>query len=155
MEGRAAWYEHPQRFPKNAPGPFYTLGYRASCRKWCGECMSCEAPEAEAPDLLAPLGERNFDTYFVRQPTTPDEVERACRALEVCCVSALRYGGTDQAIIRRLGNTPELSDYVIIRGRLVFVRRPRRLRWWERPLLWLRSWLPSTLSDGSCPRRPG
>jgi hypothetical protein len=93
----------PRRFEKNAPGPFYTTG----------ECMACGAPEVEAPELLAPLEGENFDTYFVRQPETPDEVERACRAVESCCVSALRYGGTDPEIIRRLGNDPEHCDHVL------------------------------------------
>jgi hypothetical protein len=34
-----------ERFEKNVPGPFYTTGL----------CTACGAPEAEAPDLLAPL----------------------------------------------------------------------------------------------------
>ena len=82
----------PHRFRKNVPGPFYTTG----------DCLACDAPEHEAPDLLAPLTGDNYDTYFVRQPVTPDEVERACRALEVCCAAALRYGGTDPNIIAGL-----------------------------------------------------
>ena len=92
-----------KRCPLNAPGPFYTMG----------ECLACEAPESEAPDLLAPLTGGNYTTYFVRQPETPEEVERACRAIEVCCVMDLRYGGTDRAIIERLGNSPNASDYVV------------------------------------------
>lgn len=91
----------PTRFPKNAPGPFYTTG----------ECMVCGAPEVEAPDQLAGLSDDNYDTYFVRQPSTPEEVERACRAVEVCCVDALRYGGRDPAIIRRLANDPRCCDH--------------------------------------------
>ena len=94
------------RFRKNVPGPFYTTG----------DCLACDAPEHEAPDLLAPLIGDNLDTYFVRQPTTPDEVERACRALEVCCVIALRYGGTDPNIIRRLGNEPDYCDRLLPGG---------------------------------------
>ena len=105
------------RFRKNVPGPFYTTG----------DCLACEAPEEEAPDLLAPLIGDNGDTYFVRQPTTPAEVERACRALEVCCVAALRYGGTDQNIIRRLGNDPEYCD------RLLPGERIPRPKWILRP----------------------
>ena len=89
------------RFEKNVPGPFYTTG----------ECMSCGTPEAEAPDLLAPLDDKNSDTYFVRQPSTPEEVERACRAVEVCCVDALRYQGRDPKIIERLGNNPGCCDH--------------------------------------------
>ena len=99
--------ERRERFWKNAPGPFYSLA---------GECMFCGAPEAEAPALLAPLEGGNHDTYFVRQPSTPEEVEQACRALEVCCVGALRYGGTDPAILRRLGNDPEYCDHVLPGG---------------------------------------
>src|SRR6266550_5057427 len=91
------------RFPKNVPGPFYTTG----------GCMACEQPEGEAPTLLAVLTDHQLDTYFVRQPQTADEVEAACRAAQSCCVSALRYGGQDRAIIRRLGNTPEFCDYLI------------------------------------------
>lgn len=75
--------ETPRRFERNVPGPFYTTG----------DCLACAAPEYEAPDLLAPLEGGNHDTYFVRQPETPEEVEKACRALEVCCVAALRYEG--------------------------------------------------------------
>ncbi len=94
------------RFRKNVPGPFYTTG----------ECLACDAPEHEAPDLLAPLSGDNSDTYFVRQPATPDEIERACRALEVCCAAALRYGGTDPNIIRRLGNEPDYCDRLLPGG---------------------------------------
>src|SRR4051794_16449455 len=100
------YFHHPLRFPGNAEGPFYTTGYQ--CRatnapwsrlEWCGDCLACEAPEHEAPELLAPLNDRNYDTYFVRQPGCADEIEHACRALEVCCVAALRYGGKNRAII--------------------------------------------------------
>lgn len=94
------------RFRKNAPGPFYTTG----------DCLACDAPEYEAPHFLAPLTHNNSDTYFVRQPSTPDEVERACRALEVCCVAALRYGGSDPDIIRRLGNDPDYCDRLLPGG---------------------------------------
>jgi hypothetical protein len=98
--------ETPHRIVRNVPGPFYsTRG-----------CTACGAPEAEAPDLLAPLDDNNHHTYFIRQPATPDEVERACRAIEVCCLSALRHGGTDSAIIRRLGNRVEYCDHVLPGG---------------------------------------
>lgn len=100
------------RFELNAPGPFYTTG----------GCTACGAPEDAAPDLLAPLDDNNYHTYFRRQPVTPDEVERACHAAEVCCVGALRYGGTDPAIIRRLGNRSEFCDHVLPGG-------PVRMAW--------------------------
>lgn len=102
----------PPRFEKNAPGPFYTTG----------ECLACGAPEAEAPDLMAPLTDESLDTYFVRQPRTAAETERACCAVEVCCASAVRYAGTDPAVIRRLGNRPEHCDHVLPGG-------PVRMHW--------------------------
>ncbi len=128
------------RFPKNVPGPFYTLGFRfADGSGWRGECLACEAPEVEAPDLLAPLANGNYDTYFVKQPTTPEEIEEACRAIEVCCVVALRYGGTDPAIIKRLGNKPAFCDYLLTNDTLVYIGPPQPLAWWRRAIRWLRS----------------
>lgn len=150
-------FHYPRRFPLNAPGPFYTTGGQRSSsnqpsaeRVWTGDCLSCEAPEAEAPELLAPLDDNNSDTYFLRQPSTPEEVQHACWALGVCCVAALRYGGQDRSIIRRLGNDPELCDYIEMSdgtlrltvgpdGELLpFAqrirdeeRRRRRKKWWQ------------------------
>jgi hypothetical protein len=138
------WYEHPNRFPKNAPGPFYTLGYVATNGTVCGQCMACGAPEAEATDLLASLTNENLDTYFVRQPTTPEEVKLACSAIQICCIAALRYGGTDPLIIWRLGNTDIYSDYILVRGKLLFVGGPHQPRWWRRGWRWLRYWFTST-----------
>jgi uncharacterized protein (TIGR02996 family) len=97
-------YRHPRRHPLNVPGPFYT----------CGNCMACEAPEAEAPHLLAPLRhDGNLITHFDRQPQSAAEVEAACRAIQVCCVDDLRYGGTDPRILTALGNSPAWCDYLI------------------------------------------
>ena len=117
-----------ERNPKNAPGDFYTVF----------DCLACGAPEAEAPELLAPLTDDNLETYFVRQPQTPAEVELACRAAEVCCVSALRYAGRDPGIIRRLGNRPEYCDHPLPGGPVPMpweverarLRRAER-RWWQ------------------------
>ncbi len=114
------YFQHPRRFPKNVEGPFYTTGQPTyapgsgvETNPWCGDCLWCGAPEAEAPDLLAPLTKENSDTYFIRQPLTPDEIECACCALSVCCAAALRYGGKDKAIIQRLNDDPEFCDFVI------------------------------------------
>ena len=101
--------ERRQRCPLNALGPFYTTG----------QCLACEAPEAEAPDLLAPLTDGNYTTYFLRQPQTSEEVERAYRAIQVCCVMDLRYGGTNRAMIERLGNDPLVCDYIVRDGQHV------------------------------------
>lgn len=88
-----AW--HPHRDKKNCAGAFYTLH---DC------CLNCGLPEGEAPTLLSQDAEDN-DTYFIKQPSTPEEVESACSAVEICCINALRYGGKDKAIIARLGST--------------------------------------------------
>ncbi len=106
------------RHPRNVPGPFYTTG----------ECMACGAPEDEAPDLLAALDDGNDETFFVRQPMTPEEMERACRAAEVCCVNSVRYGGTDPTVIRRLGNRAEYCDHLLPSGPIRF--------WWETEEQW-------------------
>ncbi len=105
------------RFPKNADGDFYTIGYEYQ-GKWCGECTACGLPEDEAPELLAPLDEGNSDTYFIRQPRNAEEIEKAISALEICCVEALRYGGKDKSILKRLDSS--LCDYKInIFGKVV------------------------------------
>jgi uncharacterized protein (TIGR02996 family) len=111
-------HQHPSRCPLNVPGPFYT----------CGSCLACEAPEDQAPDLLAPLGQGNYTTYFVHQPRTAEEVERACGAARVCCLSDLRYGGTDPRIIARLGNDPEFCDNLLADDSARLVPAPPRWR---------------------------
>jgi hypothetical protein len=71
--------------------------------------------------LLAELTNDNRTTYFVRQPETELETERACKAVQYCCVDALRYAGQNADIISRLGNNPAHCDYLIGRdGRLVY-----------------------------------
>ena len=138
---------HPQpvnRCPLNVRGPFYTLGM----------CLACEAPEALAPDLLAPLRDGNYTTYFVKQPETPEEVARACSAIGVCCVMDLRYGGTDPAIIQRLGNDENASDIIFRDGRLVLSQRAETIA--DRPYIGCAPphairfdprWLSSTVRD--------
>ena len=108
------------RVEKNAPGSFYAVG----------GCLACGAPEYEAPELMSTLDDDNWETYFVRQPETPEEVEHACRAIEVCCLATLRYGGRDPAVIRRLGNRPEYCDHLLTDGP---VRMP-----WETDAQWLK-----------------
>ena len=64
-------------------------------------CMGCNAPPAQAPDLMA-FSERRNQCYFKRQPTTPGETERACRAAWASCCNAVQYHGTDAAIQDRI-----------------------------------------------------
>ena len=91
--------DHP-RHKLNVAGEWYATG----------ECMACGAPEEQAPTLLAELSDENLDTFFVRQPSTEAQREQACRAAEVCCVNAIRYGGHDKAILARLSGRSELLD---------------------------------------------
>jgi hypothetical protein len=40
--------------------------------------------------------------FFKQQPRTPGELDKVIAAMEVSCVPALRYAGTDAEILRRL-----------------------------------------------------
>ncbi len=90
------------RYPKNAPGPFYVVD---------GECMCSGLAPAEAPELISwdstspdIYGNEYHHCYFGRQPETPDEIERAIRAIAVSEADAIRYGGDDFAILQRLSD---------------------------------------------------
>ncbi len=74
----------------NAVGDFYVER---------DSCTLCGAPEAEAIGLI---GHSDDGCYFIRQPETDEEIEQAINAIAVSCVSAVRYGGTDLKIIKRL-----------------------------------------------------
>ena len=108
---------HPRRLRCNVEGDFYATGDNPlRCGpddRWKGDCLTCGAPESAAPDLLAELNQSNTTTYFVRQPETPEEIDRACDAVKSCCVDALRYGGRDPKIIGKLANNPAYCDYVL------------------------------------------
>jgi hypothetical protein len=81
-----------ERFPKNVEGPFFVAN---------GECITCMAPEQEAPDLMG-FDQGAHHCYFKKQPSTPDELERAIRAGWSSCCGALYYSGSDPAVPRRL-----------------------------------------------------
>lgn len=78
------------RHSLNVPGDFYVEK---------DGCTLCGAPEVEAHGLMANSDE---GCYFIRQPQTEEEIEHAINAITVSCVSAVRYGGTDQKIIKKL-----------------------------------------------------
>jgi len=99
------------RLPKNVDGDFYTTGYKDKNGEWVGSCLFCGLPEGEAPDLLAPLNDKNCDTYFIKQPSNSVELDQAIASTEVCCVDAIRYGGKEKSILRRVN--PALTDYKI------------------------------------------
>ena len=81
------------RHPENAKGDFYVENE---------SCVSCGAPHDEAPDLIDHSLKNTGHCFFKKQPQTEEEIQKAINAIAVSCVSALRYGGTDQNIIKRL-----------------------------------------------------
>ena len=109
----------PERHPLNR-GDFYSM-YSA--------CTACGAPQAEAPELIAHGGD--YDTcFFRRQPATEAELDQAIQAMMVACTNALRYGGTDERVLKRLyeNGMKELCDHkprqdypVVIRNQVSFI----------------------------------
>lgn len=85
-------------YDENAPGPFYVEK---------DYCITCRLPEHEAPNLMG-FHDSSSDSnagshcYFKKQPTTPEELQRAIAALQVCCCGALRYAGSDESVLRKL-----------------------------------------------------
>ncbi len=117
-----------------------------SLATWCstshgtnGLCLFCEAPYHEAPDLMGTDDEScGYHCHFRKQPTTPEEIERAIRACQVSCVEAVRYAGNDPAILARFQElrsaascdtlvrqsaTPPPSEGDSVRGGRAFWRR--------------------------------
>lgn len=90
-------------------------------------CLACGAPQAEAPDIIE--HEPNNHCYFKKQPTTEDEIDQAIKAMMVSCIDALRYGGQDEQLLKRLyeAGIGHLCDYkptgryhILIRDRVQF-----------------------------------
>lgn len=91
--------------PGNAPGPFYVAH---------NDCLACEAPLHEAPDLMDWGGEPGYTHHcrFHRQPQTEDELAQAVRAIQVCCTLAVRYAGNDKTILDRI-DPPDACDQLL------------------------------------------
>ncbi|QQD13131.1 ferredoxin [Sphingobacterium sp. UDSM-2020] len=85
--------EPPARYSENSQGDFYVEN---------DACIRCGAPEFEAPDLIDHSKAEYGHCYFKKQPETPDELDRAICAMQVSCIAGLRYGGTDEKILKRL-----------------------------------------------------
>ncbi|MFC1223397.1 hypothetical protein ACFE6N_06280 [Pedobacter sp. BG31] len=83
----------PERYPENTQGDFYVEDQ---------VCTSCGAPQAEAPDLIDHSKIEYGHCYFKKQPQTPDELSRTISAMQVSCISGLRYGGRNEEILKRL-----------------------------------------------------
>ena len=74
-------------------------------------CLGCALPvDAWAPDLMEM---KDGVCCFRRQPTTADEVARACEAAMNSCPRAIRFGGIDPAVIRMLDNNPCICDHIL------------------------------------------
>lgn len=85
--------ETPARYSENAKGDFYVEN---------NVCTSCGGPEFVAPDLIEHSQTGYGHCYFKKQPQTPDELDRAICAMQISCISGLRYGGQDEQILKRL-----------------------------------------------------
>src|SRR5580765_3820090 len=78
---------------KSAFGDFYV---EETC------CMSCGVPQEIAPDLVGWTNEDRQQCYWVKQPQTTDELDRAIQVIHAQEIGCHRYSGSDPAILRRL-----------------------------------------------------
>ncbi len=69
-----------------------------------GECINCGAPAEVAPDLIRHHDASHADggCYFIKQPSTPQELDQAIAAVDASCVCAVRYRGNDPAVLVRI-----------------------------------------------------
>jgi len=63
-------------------------------------CLLCGVPEEIAPDLFV-TGDQHC--YVLRQPATDQETYLVLEAVMSSEVDCIRYGGSDKAILRRMG----------------------------------------------------
>jgi hypothetical protein len=78
-----------------ASGDFYVVAK---------ECLNCGAPAESAPDLIRHHfdGSSGGSCFFIKQPSTPGEIDQAVAAVTSSCVCAVRYRGNDASILVRL-----------------------------------------------------
>jgi len=86
-------FETYHRYFENVEGDFYVQS---------DACIACGAPESVAPDLIGHSELNNYHCYFKKQPQTENELDRAVDAVRVACCAGVRYGGTDENILKRL-----------------------------------------------------
>ena len=87
-----------EAYPENAPGPFYVQNEF---------CIICRAPESVALDLVGfhedPSGTNaKSHCYFIKQPETIGEIDRAVKAVTANCCGSFRYAGSDPEVIEKL-----------------------------------------------------
>ena len=100
-----------ERAKENIAGPFYAVAMEYDC--------ACGLPEGEAPDLIRMSELRGYQSYFYKQPESPEEISRAIHAINICPIHDLRYGGQDPEIIKRVD--PSQSDFRITENGVVVV----------------------------------
>jgi len=110
-----------KRYHENAEGDFYVIK---------DACTSCGAPEAEGKGLIEhSKKDISGQCYFKRQPVTDEEIENAINAIRVSCIEALRYGGKDEDILRKMyelglrglcDNTPVGNYDIVVRNVVTF-----------------------------------
>ena len=90
--------------PENAPGDFYVER---------GTCIICMLPVETAPGIfgfhdasVASGSHAGSHCYVARQPATPAEVTQTIEALTRSCCQAIRYAGSDPAIIACIEAAP-------------------------------------------------
>ena len=79
-----------KRYKNNSEGDFFVEDE---------ECILCCIPESEAPELME---SDDHSCYFKRQPKTDTEISNAIDAVSVSCCGAVKYGGNDTNIIRKI-----------------------------------------------------
>jgi hypothetical protein len=111
--------------PRNAAGPFYIRS---------GECMACGAPEGQAPTMMS--HDERGHCFFVRQPSTENEIDEAILGLWVSCCGAVRYRGQNGKILTRFAEQglAEQCDYRldelpkrVLRNHMLFEFRDAKL----------------------------
>ncbi len=80
------------RHKLNAEGDFFVED---------GMCITCLAPESEAPELIG-FDEKTNHCYFKKQPETEEEIEHAILAVHVSCCEGVQYEGNNPEILKRL-----------------------------------------------------
>jgi hypothetical protein len=90
-----------EREPDSVPGPFYVVK---------GQCLICDLPNQVAPEnffwdeAYKARGCQGCPNHcrVERQPETPLELALMIEAAAGSCVEAIRYCGTDPAVLARL-----------------------------------------------------
>ena len=65
-------------------------------------CTQCGVPHSIAPELVGWRDEASGSCYWIRQPETAGEVEKAIKIIHTQELGCHRYSGNDAAILKRL-----------------------------------------------------